>query len=404
MALSEYKEQFDDSYETHFQKVAVSPKVANFRFEGDLSYGDKVARVRYNFEQVEVRDITIGVDRTIDPIVDTRDSIDIDNIKGTTFRLSDVEKIQAGPLNPAQRLGKEMATKMQVYIDADFFNEVKNANNTFDTGNLTTLVPTGVPIDLSTTTVPQMVARMPAALRSRENQDLKSGTFSFVIDAYGFADIEEYILNKQIDISQSVFENGYVGDISTGARVYVSENLAADAVLTMATNPSNTETITINGFTYTFVSTIGTAEGNVLIEATVDATRDNLVAAINEGAGAGTKYVAWTNASPTYLLSNWRALRLTAVDADATDTISISGIGSGRLIFGGTATYTETSNYIHSYYGRNGAIDLVVQKGIRMEDSRDQYQFADIIKTEALYGLKTFEDGSRQFLDVWIKA
>jgi len=57
--------------------------------------------------------------------------------------------------------------------------------------------------------------------------------------------------------------------------------LTGSAVLALATNPSNTETVTIQGQVFTFVSSIGTTEGNVLIGGSADATRANLAALIN---------------------------------------------------------------------------------------------------------------------------
>lgn len=401
--LAEFKYNFDNSYETIFQKILVSKAIANMRFEGVLSYGDRVQRVLPNIKGVRVRSITVGTDRTIDPISDTREEIVIDQLYGTTHQISDKEMIQAGPLNPGEFFGTEMAKKMATHVDARVFNQIKNANNTFDTGDLTTLASTGVPIDLTSTTVPQLSARAKAKLRYKENQDLSFGTFSMVVDSYAFSDIEEYIMGKQIDIAQSVFENGYTGDVAS-ARVYLSENLSPDAVLTITANPSDGETIIVNGYTYTFKTALTPTAGEILLEATVDGTRANLAAALNQGAGAGTKYVVWGDVAPTYLLSEWLALNLTATNNDTADTLSITGIGTGRLVLGGTATIASTVNYLHCYYGRNGGIDAVVQKGIRVEETRMEKQMASIFKTEALHGEKVFDDGSRQFLDVWIKA
>lgn len=405
--LTEFKYNFDNSYETIFQKILVSKAIANMRFESVLSYGDRVQRVLPNIDGVRVRQITIGVDRTIDPISDTREEIVINQIYGTTHQISDVEMIQAGPLNPGEYFGTKMAKKMAIHVDARVFNQIKNAANTFDTGDLTTLASTGVPIDLrasSFANIPTLSARAKAKLRFAENQDLSFGTFSMVVDSYALSDIEEYIMGKQIDIAQSVFENGYIGDVAA-ARVYVSENLSPDAVLTITGNPTDGQTIIFNGYTYTFKTALTPTEGEILIEANVDLTRANLEDAINQASGtAGTKYVVWTDTAPTYKLSKWLALNLTATNNDTADTLSITGIGSGRLVIGGTATIASTVNYIHCYYGRNGAIDAVVQKGMRAEDTRMEKQMASVFKTEALHGEKVFTDGSKQFLDVWIKA
>jgi hypothetical protein len=216
--------------------------------------------------------------------------------------------------------------------------------------------------------------------------------------------IEQYVMSKNIDLAAAAFKNGYAGPVG-GAELYLSENLLAEAVITMSANPSAGETFTINGFTYTFVAAVGTTPGNVLIEAGVDATRDNLIDAIHQASGtAGSKYIAWTDADPTYDQSNWIDLQLAAVDDDAANTITLTGTGSGRLVFGGNAVYTVTKNLVHAYYGKKGAIDVVIQDLAEMEMVDDPYQRAKIVRADAIYGIKTFADGKPQFLDVKIAA
>lgn len=62
--------------------------------------------------------------------------------------------------------------------------------------------------------------------------------------------------------------------------------------LTFSGNPANTETVTIGGKVYTFQSSLTNVDGNVLLGGSAEASIDNLVAAINLGAGAGTAYAA----------------------------------------------------------------------------------------------------------------
>jgi hypothetical protein len=401
MSLENFKEQFDNAYQAVFDKVLVAMEIANTRLEKKLEYGASVKRVKYALAPIRVRNITLGVNRTIDSLNDSGETLLVNKNKGADFRISKKEMIQAGPLNPAETIGAEVAKKLSRYVDADVFAEVKNALYTFDTGDLTTMSSNGTAITLSTTNLPQLLAQGRAKLR-RGNQDLTS--LALVIDSYGGSIVEQYVMSKNIDLAAAAFKNGYAGPVG-GAELYLSENLYAEAVITMASNPTNGQTFTINGFTFTFVTTIGTTAGNVLIEAGVDATRDNLISGIHQSStGAGTKHVLFADADPDYVQSNFLDLQLAAVDSDAADTITITGTGSGRLVFGGTATYTVTSNLIHSYYGKKGAIDVVIQDLAEMEMVDDPYQRAKIVRADAIYGIKTFADGKPQFLDVKIAA
>lgn len=399
--LATFKEQFDNAYQAVFDKVLVAMEIANTRLEKQLTYGASVKRVKYSLAPIRVRNITLGVNRTIDQLNDSGETLLVNKNKGSDFRISKKEMIQAGPLNPAETIGSEVAKKLSRYIDADVLAEVKNALQTFDTGDLTTMTSNGAAIALSTTNVPQLLSQGRAKLR-KANQDLTS--LALVLDSYGGSIIEQYVMSKNIDLAAAAFKNGYAGPVG-GAELYLSENLLAEAVITMASNPTNGQTFSINGYVYTFVTSIGSTPGNVLIEAGVDATRDNLIDAIHQTAGTeGTKYVAWTDTDPSYDQSNWVDLQLTATDSDAADTITIIGTGSGRLAFGGTATHTVTKNLVHAYYGKKGAIDVVIQDLAEMEMVDDPYQRAKIIRADAIYGIKTFADGKPQFLDVLLQS
>lgn len=401
MALTNFKEQFDNAYQAVFQKVLVGLEIANTRFEKVLTYGASVKRVKYGLAGIRVRNIVINTNRTIDPLNDSSETLLVNKNKGADFRVSKKELIQAGPLKPGETIGAAVGEKVARYVDADILYETKNAQYTFDTGDLTTLASNGTPIVLTTTNLPQVPAQGRAKLR-RANQDLTN--LVWVLDGYSCSIVEQYLIGKQIDIAGATFKNGYAGPVGN-ADLYVSENLTADAVITMTANPTNGQTFIVNGFTFTFVTTIGATPGNVLIEAGVDATRDNLILALTQDAtGAGVKHVLFTDVDPTYDQSSLIDLQLAAVDSDAADTITITGTGSGRLIFGGTASYTKTKNLVHSYFGKRGAIDVVIQEMVDMEMVDDPYQRAKIVRADAIYGIKTFDDGKRQFLDVQIDA
>lgn len=77
----------------------------------------------------------------------------------------------------------------------------------------------------------------------------------------------------------------------------ISALVRATATITAGTI-ANAETITVGGKVYTFQTTLTDVDGNVKIGADDDEDMDNLVAAINLGAGAGTAYAAAMTANP----------------------------------------------------------------------------------------------------------
>ena len=106
---------------------------------------------------------------------------------------------------------------------------------------------------------------------------------------YAASDVAQYLLGKQFDIAESVFKNGYTGDISN-SQVYVSEKLKSTAVGTTTGVFSDGETITIGGTVITMKAALGATAGQVLIGANAAASLTNITAAINGSAGAGSTY------------------------------------------------------------------------------------------------------------------
>lgn len=402
MSLTNYKPQFDNAYEEVFQKALVAKDVMNTRFEPVLKYGASVERVLYDISNVRVRTVTRGAASTIDVVTDTNELLTINLEKEAVFHISDGEVTQTGPLNPGEEIGKQVGLKVAIDLDARCFFEVTNALFSFDNGDLTTLASDGNPMTLSSTTVPQMVARMAAKLRYKNQQQVNMDMI-LVVDSYAASDITQYLLGKNIDLAGYVFKNGYTGDVSS-AQMYISENLTGTAVLASPQTPTDGDTVTINGVIFTFNTTLSTLAGSVLISGSADAARANLTALIN-APGTTTTLGTALAASDQLLITD--ALKLAATNNNTLDTLTLVGTGSGRLIVGGTLTNTNntwTKNYISAYFGKRGAIDLVVQdtKSVDMRQTSDRR--GTNVFSSYLAGVKTFADGAKKFLQVKIKS
>ncbi len=398
MSLTQYKPQFDNAYEEVFQKALVAKNVMNTRFEPVLKYGGTIQRVAYDISSVRVRNVTRGAASVVDTIVDASELLTINLEKEAVFHISDGEVTQTGPLNPGTVIGGQVGLKVAIDLDARCFAEVRNAQFDFDSGDLTTTTSTGVPITLNSTTVPQLVARMGAKLRNKNNQEITTNMV-LVIDSYGASDITQYLMGKNIDLAGSVFKNGYSGDVSN-AQMYISENLTGEALLTGAGVFSNGETVTINGVIFTAVTTIGVTPGNFLIGANLAASLTNLAGLINNPGTTSATQVA-LSASDQITVTD--VMKLTATPTAT--TLGLVGIGSGRLAISETgANLSLTSNFIHAYFGKRGAIDLVVQDMTKVDMRKTADRRGTNVFSSYLAGIKTFSDGAKKFLDVLIAA
>jgi hypothetical protein len=403
MALTDFAVRFDNSYQETFQKALVAKSVMNTRFEKTLKYGESVERVGFDISAVRVRDTVRGSASTIDAVTDSAELLTINLEKEAVFHLSDGEVTQAGPLNPAQTIGKDIAIKVAGDLDGRCFAEVHNATYNFDTGDLTTGASTGVPITLSSTTVPQMTTRMAAKLRAKNNVE-PLGNMVFVVDSYAAADIEQYLLGKDIDIAGSVFKNGYAG-VVRNAQLIVSERLSGEVTLTVTDIATADDTMTINGVTWTFKAAPA-ATGQVDIAAATEEDQAVLIAAAINNTN---EYAATEGAANAYYEVS-AADRATLEEAGITATVDGAVVTirsrSGRMTVAETFTATSafSNNSLCAYFGKKGAIDLVVQDMKQVDIRATADRRGMNIFTSYLAGLKTFADGKPKFLKVLIAA
>lgn len=373
----------------------------NTRFEPKLKFGESVERVAYDISGVVVRDVTRGSASTIDAVTDSSELLTVNIEKEAVFHISDGEMTQAGPLNPGEVIGGQIALKVAIDLDGRCFAEVLNAANDFDNGDLTTTASTGTSFALNSTTVPQMVTRMAAKLRRAANQEVLTN-MALVVDSYAAADIEQYLLGKDIDLMGAVFKNGYAGVIRN-AVLYVSESLTGEVTATVGAASTADDTITISGVTWTAKASPAAAgefdvAGSASAQATIISDMINNTAAYAAGAGAANNYFEVSAANRAILSRDG----ITATVNGAVVTIRSK---SGRISYAETGTaVTFSAPILHCYFGKKGAIDLVVQdmKEVDMRPTADRR--GTNVFSSYLAGIKTFADGSKKFLDVLITA
>lgn len=401
MSITNFKEQFADRYQDTFHKALVARLFANYRLEPQLRQGDTVHRFAVDMSSVKVRTITPLTDRTIDAISNTDETLVIDQYKGTTFPVSEWEDTLHGNPDLGMLYGKEAAILVAEYVDATILSEVTNATYDFDAGDLTTASSTGTPIDTGTVSnIPIMITRAKAKLQSRNK--VRGGNRVWIVDDYTLANMTQHVIARDTQMGDNFYRNGASGEI-LGAQVLVSDNLTGEAVLGMATEPTNGDTITINDVTITFATSASSA-GECDLSGTVDTTRANLVAMLNgTGTGDGTDYYEFS-AADRALIDGYR---ITATNNNTTDDMTIVAIGTGRLVLAETftdGTDAWDKNMVHCIYGQKGAVDVVMKKEVKMKMLQESKQDTMNILNDAIFGVKTFADGKKKMLDVLVNA
>lgn len=200
---------------------------------------------------------------------------------------------------------------------------------------------------------------------------------------------------RETGLGDSVLSNGIVGPWK-GWTIIQNNNLPWSATLTMATNPTAGDDITIMGRRIEFVASLSGADSvvtgphaYVLIGANAAATVDNLVALINGTAGSGTTYVDFDIVSK-FIIKNKRRIAAT----DNTTTIGFTGFGDITVSENLTAAADVWSaERQDSVFMIRGAIDLVMQF-MDLEVGSKEKGFADLPKGIIGVGAKMFHDGS----------
>lgn len=395
MALNDFKVDYILRYQDILSKVMVGLKIASTRFESNLKFGDTVVRTVLDLSAVRVRSFTNLADQTIDPLTDSEETMVINVQVGAVFPIARLEKIQAGPLNPAMTAGKEVAIKVANYLDSVILKETTNAWAVFDTGNLTTASASGVPITLSSTTVPQMVAQSYAKLFSN---NVSMVGLAWVLDPFSVSQIAQFPIGKEISTENTTFKNGFTGNLF-GAEVYTSNNLTGEATLLSAGVFSDADTVTIGGVVFTMKTVLGAIPGNVLIGANAAASITNLAALINT---PGTTTAQGVALSAPDQITITDVLGLTATATSAT-VLTIVGRGSSRLTLSeAAANWSWSTNFVHAFYGMKGGIDVAIQDQPTVEMRDEAKQLTTNIFNNVVAAVKTFTDGRQKFLDVKI--
>jgi hypothetical protein len=287
-------------------------------------------------------------------------------------------------------------------IEQAVLAEVTNATHTVDAGSVGGAA--GSSIDLTTGIVRQIYTAAGSKLdmvdASRQNRIAIVGTH--MLETMQLADA-----GRQTSLADTVSANGVVGPWLNWTIVY-NNNLPFTAVLSLATQPTNGDTITIAGVTITLDATLA-ATAWADIRTNVDTTRTFIRDLINYNNGTGGTVAGTVGTDFTDVSTEdrflWQKRGLLAVDSAGADTLTVTGYGD--IVVSETltdATDTWTSARQDSLFLIKGATDLVVQIPPKVEVVRVEKQFADRVKSMVGYGKKTFADGARKMVRVKINA
>jgi hypothetical protein len=373
---------------------------ANFRLESELKDGDTIKRI-YPTKMVPAS-YTRYSDLTFQEGTTTAESLQVNTTPTIPFIISDLDELQSTPKS-RQKFTDMAVEQLNNIINGYYTAEVANANSTIDASNFGGTAGQGATI--TPANINKMFSIAQRNLGRRNVYKYKPGESEFFANITPdlYQALLERLEGKESVLGDKLSENGHAG-MYMGFDLYVSNAAYWTGQLSLVTQPTANDTLVIKvadqTITITFVSSIGTTAGNVLIGANVDVTRASLAGLFN---APGT-----TSATQVALSAEHQALfyGLTATNDNSADTLTITWRGVGAPIVSetltdATDTWTVGKNITHNMFGRKGAVDFVIQRYPKIQIDAAENRIEEWkIKPYTLFGKKTFQDGARKLVNV----
>jgi hypothetical protein len=267
-------------------------------------------------------------------------------------------------------------------------------NHAIDTASNTTAGGT-----LTASTIYSTLADVMAQLQRSNAAD---GPMFAVLDPERVSLLAQSEVANGFNLADSALKNGFVGNSQAGFKIYNSNNLPTSVGATIDTQPTNGDTFTIAGVTFTCV-TDGTASsaGEVAIGANLADFQTIFPQAVNgTGTPGASNYIAVS-------VANRRILQNAQVTAGAFDTnvSTITAYGAQN----NTETFTAATNVFGTetgslLCGRMGALSVGMQMQPNLFIRPEPKQLSDNYITHTLYGRQVFSRDAARLTNLTINV
>jgi len=358
-----------------FFKESVALGIASTELRSDLRDGDTLHKPYSSYPRVQT--YTKGTDITVKDIGSTDDYLTVSTAKVASFYVDDIDRIQ----NKYDAI-KAFSTMAMKQLNNTLDQAVINAGVTYAKTTLTgaSIGEAAGAIVLTAANVSNVFTAAGRVL----NTDNRTGGERFaLIGPRMLETIQQYVGGRETGFGDTVSDNGKIAN-RFGFSLRLSNNLPYTATWTPADQPSDGDTVTINGVTFTFETSTLTTAGQVKSETSLAATLDNLVKAINDTGTSGTEYYALSAEDRQLIESAGIAM------TDGTTSVSITGYGD-IVVSASEAADVWSVQYQYALMGQVGSIDLVTQQVPNVVFRDAELRLGKYVHPWMLYGVKVFE-------------
>lgn len=381
MAITDIKKEFwgDLQADLYTQNTAVY--LANQSLEDLISTDGRKAH-RPILSHPQVGTYTPHSDITFEAKSATKQTLEVDTFEYAAEDIDITESSQT-PYDLLSHSLTSIRKGLMNRVEQKFLGEIVNAGHSIDSS----------PVEVTALNILDILEEAEGKLGAFD-APYETSMRAMVLGPRTVAKLRRAKGERETRVGDSVLENGVVGPWQ-GWNVVQNNNLPYTAVLTMATNPTAGDTVTIAGVTFEFHTNLASVvAGNVgvlLDGSAADTSRAALAAAINDSGTAGTTYTQ-LNERQNFIIRRKR--NITAVNSDGSDTLTITGFGDISV----SETFTAAGNVWgsqvqESVFMVRGAIDMVLQfMDLKVADK--EKGFADLPKGVIGIGTEVFSDGA----------
>lgn len=382
-------------------KTDVFRAIASFEERSNLVKGDTVHRLKKTLPNVQT--YTRGTAMTIGVHAEGDESLVVNTSKVAPFYVDDLDQLQFN-FKYQMEFGRDMAVRLGNFIDGDVLGEVTQAitANVVDDATInpgTGTAGNGVLVNSSNI---QRVFSTAQRKLTKARIDMRNRYV--VLSPEFYQSLIDYLAGKNTPLADKIGPNGDVGASYYGFQLYMSNACLFTATVGIATQPTDGDTVTVNGVAFTFKTTLGTTAGNVLIGGSAANANTNLAAIINAPTVTTANKVALDGT--TDLGNGFTAVdAMTGITATAAATsVAIRSEGNGAITVSSVLTassdgWTAATQIEHIMFGQKGAVDVVIQAEPKIEVKDVPDKLGKNIIPWTLYGLKTFREGQAMLVD-----
>lgn len=370
------------------EKTLVAMNIVDMDMRNGLTSGDTIHKPYRS--RLKSQTYTKGSDFVPSDVNGTDETLLVNEIQCVPIYLDKIDSVQ-NSYDTRAVYTKDMIEDLNRHIDAQVLSLYDQANSTVVNTDVGGSGSGAVPVNVSN------VNRVfSAAGRKLTNLRMPRSNRFAVISPSFTEQLQLYTGGKDTAFGDIVESNGLVGS-RFGFEIYESNNLTFTARWTPADQPSDGDTITINGVTATLETGTIDAAGKVKSETDTATTLDNLVAFFNApGTSISGKHQAITDADSLAALEG-------LVATDGTTYMDIEHVGGGEVtVSASSAADVWSLQTVHCVFGQKRAIKLVLQMtpDIGFNQAEKRLPGSGYLVASCLFGKKVFFRDKDALVDV----